>query len=208
MSFNLCASGANTMVMPHGHCTHSTCMWNSPCMHPKHAIHMSQTCLTQAARALHTCHSHAIHRQHTFHMHTFMNAQAYCTVLHARMPQAQCTYSVCINDVCMVHTRNTQAAHMPHSPASHMPHMSHTQVCCRHAKDTHCVHIACKPHAKHACLHFTLILHMLHAHYCHAHSTYLLYSACMHTIPTNAGYLLLHVYLMQNTCKHFHEWTN
>jgi hypothetical protein len=91
-------------------------------------------------------------------------------VLHARMPEAQCTYSVCTHDVWMVHTRNTQAAHMPHSPASHMPHSSHTQVCCRHAKDTH------------ACMHATLILHMLHPHYCHAHSTYLF---CMHVHYTH-----------------------
>ncbi len=29
------------------------------------------------------------------------------------------------------------------------------------------------------------------------------YTACMHTIPTKAGYLLLHVYFMQNTCNTF-----
>ncbi len=29
------------------------------------------------------------------------------------------------------------------------------------------------------------------------------YPACMYAIPTYAGYLLLYVYFMQNTCKHF-----
>jgi hypothetical protein len=153
------------MQIPHGHCTHSRCMWNSPRTHP--------------ARTPQTCHTHVTNLSYTGCTCTAYLPLAYigstlstCThswmprhiVLHARMPQAQCTYSGCTHDVCMVHTRNTQAAHMPYSPASQMAHMSHTQVCCRHAKGTHCVHIECKPHATHACMHATLILHILHAH--------------------------------------------
>jgi len=113
--------------------------------HTKHAIHMSQTCLMHAAHALHTCHLPA-KAEH------FPNAHIHaCTgILHARTPQACCTYTVSTHNVCMLQANNTQAAHMPHSPASQMPHMLHAQVCCRHAKDTNCVHVgmcACMPHS-------------------------------------------------------------
>ncbi len=120
--------------------------------HTPHACELHPTCTPNMP---YTCHKPVLHR---LHMHCiFATRMPYiggtlstCThswmhrhiVLHARMPQAQCTYSVYTHDVCLIHTRNTQAAHMPHSPASHTPHISHTQVCCRHAKDTHCVHIA------------------------------------------------------------------
>ncbi len=186
MYFSLCIPSANAQ-----------CTYRMGTAHTPHAceIHPSRT-----PNMPYTCHKPVLHRLHLHCIlatcmpyiggtlstctHSWMHRQI---VLHARMPQAQCTYSVCKNDVCMIHTRNTQAAHMPHSPASHMPHMSHTQVCCRHTKDTHCVHIACKPHATHACVHATLLLHILHAHYCHAHSTYLF---CMHAHYTHICRLL------------------
>ncbi len=117
--------------------------------HTKHAIHMSQTCLMHAAHALHTCHLPA-KAEH------FPNAHIHaCTgILHERTPQACCTYTVSTHNVCMLQANNTQAAHMPHSPASQMPHMLHAQVCCRHAKDTNCVHVG-------MC---ALILNILQAH--------------------------------------------
>ncbi len=145
---------------------------------------MSQTCLTQAALALHTCHSHAIHRQHTFHMHTFMNAQAYCTT---------CKNAISSMHIQHMHTRCMYGPHKKYSSCTHATltcityatFVTYTSML--HAKDTHCVHLACKPHATHACVHATLILHMLHAHYCHAHSTYLF---CMHAHYTQICRLL------------------
>jgi hypothetical protein len=49
---------------------------------------------------------------------------------------------------------------------------------------------------------------MPHSYYIYGMHTYVMqtahtYSACMHTIPTYAGYLVLLVYFKQNTCKHF-----
>jgi hypothetical protein len=110
-----------------------------------HTPNMPQTCLMRAAHALHTCHLPA-KAEH------FPNAHIHaCTgILHASTPQACCTYTVSTHNVCMLQANNTRAAHMPHSPASQMPHMLHAQVCCRHAKDTNCVHVgmcACMPHS-------------------------------------------------------------
>ncbi len=110
LDFNWNASGANTMHMLHGYCTHSKCMWTSPYTHPKHAIYMSQTCFTQAAHALHTCHLHAIHRRHTFHMYTFMNAQAYCTT---------CKNATSSMHIQPMHTRCKHDPHKKHSSCTH-----------------------------------------------------------------------------------------
>jgi hypothetical protein len=109
-------------------------------IHPaqtKHAIHMSQTCLMHAA--LHTCHSLAICRLNTFSLHIFMHAQTYYMQERHKLA-AHTLYAHTMYDF---HGNNTQAAHMPHSPSSQMPHMLHAQVCCRHAKDTDHVHVAC-----------------------------------------------------------------
>jgi hypothetical protein len=150
--------------------------------HTKHIIHMSQTCLMYAAHALHTCHSLAIFRLNTFHMRTFMHAQAY----YMQERHKLAAHTLYAHNVCVLHVNNTQAAHMPHSPASQMPHMIHAQVCCSHAKDTHCVHVACKLYATHACMPATLILQ------CNYFASTLMscimqictYTACMHIIPT------------------------
>jgi hypothetical protein len=146
---------------------------------------MSQTCLTQAAHALHTCHLHAIHRRHTFHMNTFINAQAYCTT---------CKNAISSHDVCMVHARNTHLHHICHichihKYAAGMP-KTHT-MCILHANRMPHMH-ACMPHLYYICRMHTIVMHTAHT-----------YSVCMHTIPTYTGYLLLHVYYMQNTCKYF-----
>jgi hypothetical protein len=140
-------------------------------------------------------------------MYTFMNAQAYCTT---------CKNATSSIHIQRMHTRCMHDPHKKHSSCTHATltcityatySISHPQVCWRHAKDTHCVHIAFKPHATHACVHATLILHMSHAHYCHSHSTYLFCIhalLCMHAHYTHICRLLLHhVNLMQNTCKHF-----
>ncbi len=145
------------MHIPYRHCTAHTL--HACEIHPAHTPNMPYTCHKPV---LHRLHVHCILATRMPYIggtlsrctHSWMRRRV---VLHGRMPQAQCTYSICTHGVCMVHTRNTQAAHIPHSPASHMPHMSHTQVCCMHAKDTHSVHIACKLHATHACVHATLI---------------------------------------------------
>ncbi len=147
--FKLSACGANTMHMLHGHCTHSMCMWNSPCTHPKHAIYMSETYLTQAAHALHTCHSHAIHRRHTFHMHTFMNAQAYCTTwknatssMHIQRMHTQCMHGP--------HKKHSSCTHATLTCiATYITYTSMLQACQRH---TVCIlHANRMPH-RHACM--------------------------------------------------------
>jgi hypothetical protein len=188
-----------TMHMLHGHCKHSTCMWNLPCMHPKHAIDMSQTCLTQAAHALHTCRLHAIHRQHTFHIHTFMNAQAYCTTCkNAHTVYAHTMYAWSTQETLTHATLTciTYATYHIHKYAAGMP-KTHT-VCILHANCMPHMHEfmphmhACMPHSYCICCMHNIVIHTAHT-----------YSACMHTIPTYAGYFMLHVNFMQNTCKHF-----
>jgi hypothetical protein len=144
----------------HSPCTHTPNMpykYNKPVLYRLHVYCILATRMPYIGGTISTC------------THLWMHGHI---VLQARMPQAQCTYSVCTRNVCIVHTRNTQGAHMSHSPASQMPHMYVTYTSMLQAYQRHTI------------------------------------SACMHTIPTYAGYLLLHVYFMQNTCKHLHECTN
>ncbi len=170
-----CHMGTDTLHMHVKFTLHTLCMHtpNMPYTCHKPVLHRLQVHCILAARMPY------IGGTLSTYTHSWMQRHI---VLHARVPQAQCTDSVCTHDVCMVHTRNTQTTHIPHSPASHMPHMSHTQVCCRHAKDTHCVHIACKPRATHACMH-----DCMHTNVMHTHSTYLF---CMHTTYTHICRLL------------------
>ncbi len=169
---------------------------------------MSQTCLTQAAHALHTCHSHAIHRRHPFHMHSSMNAQAYCTT---------CKNATSSMHIQRMHTRCMHGPHKKHFscthatlPASHTPHISHTQVCCRHATDTLCAY--CMQTACHTCMRA-----------CHNHTIACTLLSFTQHIPILHACTIMHsctLYLhMQATCccmltsckthvNTFHEGTN
>ncbi len=179
-------------------------------MHVKFTLH---TPCTRTPNMPYTCHKPVLHK---LHMHCILATRvpyigstlSTCThswmhrhiVLHARTPQAQCTYSVCTHDVCVVHTRNTQAAHMPLiciTDATYVTNTSMLQACQRH---TVCIlHANRMPHM-HECMPHSYCIYCLHTSVMHTAHTY---SACMHIIPIYAGYLLLHVYFIQNTCKHF-----
>jgi hypothetical protein len=152
---------------------------------------MSQTCLTQAAHALHTCHSHPIHRRHTFHMHTFMNAQAYCTT---------CKNATSSMHIQRIHTRCMHGPHKKHSSCTHatltcityatyITYTSMLQACQRH---TVCILSANRMPHMHAC--------MPHSYYCM--HTIVIHTA--HTVPILHACTIMHactLYLhMQATC--------
>jgi hypothetical protein len=170
MSDAYCTNAASMLHVPSMHtyagCMHSAlpfhmsytlhaCDIHPARAHPKHAIHMSQTCRTHSD-VHHILATHISYLGCTFSKctHSCMHRH---TRVHARMPQACCTYTACTHNVpiCMLHANNTQAAHMQRSPASQMPHMPHTRKCCRHAEDAHCVHVNHIPHS---------LLHISHSH--------------------------------------------
>jgi hypothetical protein len=127
-------------------------------------------------------------------MHTFMNAQAYymyymqeCHKLNAHTTYAHMMYAWSTQETLKLHTCTLTCI----TYATYITYTSMLQACQRH---TVCIlHANRMPHM-HACMpHSYYCMHAIVIHTAHT------YSACMHTIPTCAGYLLLHVNFMQNT---------
>ncbi len=99
-------------------------------------------------------------------------------------------------------TQETLKLHTCHNHLHHRCHICHIH---KYAAGMPKAHTVCilnanrMPHI-HACMLHSYFIYCMHTNVMHtAHS----YSACMHTITTYAGYLLLHVYFMQSTWKHF-----
>jgi hypothetical protein len=141
------------------HVLHTPHACDIPPAHTKHAIHISQTCLMHTAHALHTCHSLAIGRLNTFQMHTFMHAQAYCMQEPHKL--AAHTHA---HTMYACSTQTTLEQHTCHTHLHQRCHICYMRKYAAGMPKTHCVHVACKLHVIYACMHSTLILHILQAH--------------------------------------------
>ncbi len=107
---------------------------------------------------------------------------------------AHTMYAFCMQATLMLHASNTHLHHRCHT--------CHIRKCAAGMPKTHTVYMLLANHMPHmhACMPHAYYIYYTHTNV--MHSEYV-YTACMHTIPTYAGYLLLHVYFIQNTFKHF-----
>ncbi len=205
----------HTCRMPrHAHFTNATNMLHVPHMHAyagrMHAahtpLHMSYTHRMLVTFTLHTpnmpytCHKPVLCM---LHMHCILAMEVQCkkatNLLHVHSMHIQC-----MRAPRKQHSSCTHATLTCITDATYATCASMLQEGQRHTLCACCIQTTC-----HTCMHA-----------CHTHTKYIAstlmscimqlctYTACMHTIPTEAGYLLLHVYFMQNTCKHFHACTH
>jgi hypothetical protein len=171
--------------------THTTCLWHSPCTHPACTHQTCHTHITNLSYAHCTCTAYlplACHRQAEHFSDAHIHAST--GILHARTPQACCTYTYTYTYIRCMHAPRKQHSSSTHATltcikdATYATCASMLQACQRH---TVCMlHVNYMPHM-HACIPHSYFIYCKHTNVMHNANMYL---HCMHAHYTHTCRLL------------------